>query len=50
MKFSNNGEGGAIVTRQRGTNSYKKLSHKEKVLKKKLKCTKYKLNPHMKGI
>jgi len=53
MKFLNNGTRGGgegIGTRQRGKNSHKKLSHKEKRLKKKLKCTKYKLNPHMKGI
>jgi hypothetical protein len=43
------GEGGHRHT-TKGNKFLQKIVPQRKRLKKKLKCTKYKLNPHMKGI
>jgi hypothetical protein len=51
IKFSNNrGEGGGHRHTTKGNKLLQKIVPQRKRLKKKLKCTKYKLNPHMKGI
>jgi hypothetical protein len=49
MKLSNTGGRGHRHT-TKGNKLLQKIAPQIKRLKKKLKCTKYKMNPHMKGI